>query len=78
MPLFVRAGSIVPMCPDMEWTSEKPANPIELRIYRGADGDFTLYEDEGDSYDYEKGVCSTISFHWDEKAQQLAIVDRKG
>ena len=50
---------------------EKPADPIELRIYRGADGDFTLYEDENDNYDYEKGVYATIPFHWDDAKQTL-------
>jgi alpha-D-xyloside xylohydrolase len=78
IPLFVRAGSIVPMGPEIEWSTEKPADPLELRVYRGADGDFTLYEDEGDSYDYEKGAYATIPFHWDEKAQVLTIDDRKG
>jgi alpha-D-xyloside xylohydrolase len=78
MPIFVRAGSIVPMGPDEEYTQEKPADPIELRVYRGADGDFTLYEDEGDSYDYEKGVYATIPLHWDEAKQTLTIGERKG
>ncbi len=78
MPLFIRAGSIVPMGPEIEWAAEQPADPLELRIYRGADGEFTLYEDENDSYDYEKGVYATILFHWDEKAQTLTIGDRKG
>src|ERR1700684_4274983 len=49
------SGSIVPLGPDVEWSTEKPANSIELRLYRGADGEFTLYEDENDNYDYEKG-----------------------
>ncbi|HAL55006.1 MAG TPA: hypothetical protein DCP63_00650 [Bacteroidetes bacterium] len=78
LPLFVRAGSIVPMGPEVQWASEKPADPIELRIYRGADGDFVLYEDEGDSYDYEKGIYSTISLHWNESKQELTIGDRNG
>src|SRR5262249_53595052 len=60
IPLYVRAGSIVPIGPDVEYAAEKPADPIELRVYRGADGAFTLYEDEGDSYRYEKGVHATI------------------
>jgi len=78
LPLFVRAGSIVPLGPDMEFVSQKPADPIELRIYRGADGDFTLYEDQGDTYNYEKGMHSTITFHWDETKQALTIGDRHG
>ena len=53
-------GSIVPLGPDEEWSTEKAEDPIELRIYRGADGDFTLYEDENDTYNYEKGAYATI------------------
>ncbi len=78
LPLYVRAGSIVPLGPDEEWSTEKPADPIELRIYRGADGDFTLYEDENDNYDYEKGVHATIPLHWDNDRQTLTIGDRQG
>jgi alpha-D-xyloside xylohydrolase len=57
---------------------EKPADPIELRVYRGASGDFTLYEDEGDSYDYEKGAYALIPFHWDDTRQVLSIGERRG
>jgi alpha-D-xyloside xylohydrolase len=78
LPLYVRAGSILPLGPDEEWSTEKPADPIELRIYRGANGDFTLYEDENDNYDYEKGVNATIPLHWDDAAHTLTIGDRKG
>ena len=78
LPLYVRAGSILPLGPDEEWSTEKPADPIELRIYRGANGDFTLYEDENDNYDYEKGVYATIPLHWDDAAHTLTIGDRKG
>ena len=78
IPLYVRAGSIVPMGPDEEWSDQKPADPMELRIYPGADADFTLYEDENDTYNYEKGVCSTISFHWNDAKQSLTIGERKG
>ena len=78
LPLYVRAGSILPLGPDEEWSTQKPADPIELRIYRGADGDFTLYEDENDSYDYEKGAYATIPIHWDDGKQALTIGDRKG
>lgn len=78
LPLFVRAGSIVPLGPEEEWSTEKQEDPIELRIYRGADGDFTLYEDENDSYNYEKGVYATIPFHWDDAKQTLTIGERKG
>jgi len=78
LPLFVRAGSIVPMGPEKEWSTQKPEDPIELRIYRGADGDFTLYEDENDGYNYEKGVYATIPFHWDDAKHTLTIAERKG
>jgi alpha-D-xyloside xylohydrolase len=78
IPLYVRAGSIVPMGPLIEYTGEKPADPIELRIYPGADGDFTLYEDAGDSYNYEKGEYSTIPLHWNDGQRTLTIGARKG
>jgi alpha-D-xyloside xylohydrolase len=78
LPLYVRAGSILPLGPDEEWSTEKPADPIELRIYPGADGDFTLYEDENDNYNYEKGIYATIRFHWDDARRSLTIDDRKG
>ncbi len=78
LPLYVRAGSIVPLGPDEEWSTQKTADPIELRIYRGANGDFTLYEDENDNYDYEKGAYATIPLHWDDAARTLTIGDRKG
>jgi alpha-D-xyloside xylohydrolase len=78
MPLFVRAGSIVPMGPDVQYAAEKPADPIELRIYAGADGHFTLYEDENDTYNYEKGAYATIACAWDDASKTLTIGDRKG
>jgi alpha-D-xyloside xylohydrolase len=76
--LYVRAGSILPLGPDEEWSTEKAADPIELRIYPGADGDFTLYEDENDTYNYEKGAYATIPLHWNDSAHSLTIGDRKG
>jgi len=78
LPLFVRAGSIVPMGPAMEWSTEKPADPIELRIYPGADGDFTLYEDENDNYNYQKGKHATIALHWNDAAKTLSLGAREG
>ena len=78
IPLYVRAGSIVPMGPDVEYATEKPADPIELRVYAGADGDFTLYEDENDTYNYEKGSYATIPIHWNDAGKQLTIGERKG
>jgi alpha-D-xyloside xylohydrolase len=78
IPLFVPAGSIIPLGPDLQYTDEKPAEPIELRIYTGANGSFTLYEDEGDSYNYEKGIFATIPIQWNEANQTLTIGERKG
>lgn len=78
IPLYVRAGAIVPVGPEIEWAAEKPADPIELRVFRGANGAFTLYEDENDTYDYEKGVYATIPIEWNEAKQTLTIGERKG
>jgi alpha-D-xyloside xylohydrolase len=78
IPLYVRAGSIVPLGPEIEYTGEKPAGPIELRIYKGADGTFELYQDAGDSYDYENGAHSVIPLRWSESTRTLRIDDRKG
>jgi alpha-D-xyloside xylohydrolase len=78
MPLYVRAGSIVPFGPVVQYATEKPADPIELRVYRGADGKFTLYEDEGDNYDYEKGKYITIPISWNEAKRTLEIGKRSG
>ncbi|MGB7280617.1 MAG: glycoside hydrolase family 31 protein [Candidatus Acidiferrum sp.] len=78
MPLYIRAGAILPLGPDVEYAAQKSADPIELRIYRGANGAFTLYEDENDTYDYEKGVYATIPFSWDDAANTLTIGDRSG
>jgi alpha-D-xyloside xylohydrolase len=78
MPLYVRAGSILPMGPEIEYAEQNPGGPIELRIYRGADGQFDLYEDAGDSYDYEKGQHSVIPIRWNERASVLTIGGREG
>ena len=78
LPLFVKPGAIVPMGPFLQYSSEKPADPIELRIYRGANGKFTLYEDQGDTYDYEKGKYATIPISWDDAKRTLEIGIRTG
>jgi len=78
MPLFVRAGSIVPLGPEIEYATQDPAGAIEVRIYRGADGKFDLYEDSGDSYDYEKGQHSIIPLRWDDRNRTLTIGAREG
>ena len=77
IPLFVKAGSVVPMGKVIQSSAEK-SDTLEIRIYEGADARFELYEDEGDNYNYEKGLYSTITFRWDDKAQKLTISDRKG
>jgi alpha-D-xyloside xylohydrolase len=78
MPLFVRAGSILPLGPVVQYAAEKPAAPLEIRVYRGADGAFTLYEDEGDNYNYEKGKYSTIPLTWNDATGTLTIGLRHG
>jgi alpha-D-xyloside xylohydrolase len=78
MPLYVKAGSILPMGPFEQYSYEKKADSLEIRIYEGADGNFTLYEDEGDNYNYEKGKYSTIDFVWNNKNRTFTIKDRKG
>jgi alpha-D-xyloside xylohydrolase len=78
IPLFVRAGSIIPFGPDIQWTNEKPADNITLYVYAGENGKFTLYEDEGVNYNYEKGKYATIEFSYDDATSTLTISDRKG
>lgn len=78
MPLYVKAGSIIPMGPVMEYATERPADKIELRIYAGADGEFEFYEDENDNYNYEKGKFSVFKLRWNDKKHQLIISDTKG
>ncbi len=78
IPLFVKAGSVIPMGEFIQYTGEKPAEPLEIRIYEGADGEFTLYEDENDSYNYEEGKYSTITFNWDNTNKTLTVSDRNG
>ncbi|MBP5409181.1 MAG: DUF5110 domain-containing protein [Prevotella sp.] len=78
VPMFVRAGSILPLGPEMQWVGEKSWDNLELRVYPGADGSFVLYEDEGDNYNYEKGIYSTITFQWNDKSKILTIGARQG
>ena len=78
MPLFVKEGSIIPFGPEIQYTDEKPANPITLFIYIGRDCAFTLYEDEGTNYNYENGACSTIKFSFNNETGELTIGERKG
>ena len=78
MPIFVRAGSIIPMGPKQQYSGEKPGAPIELRVYPGADGEFVLYEDEGDNTNYENGAYATIPIRWDNTKKELTIGKRSG
>ena len=78
MPLYVRAGAILPMGPVVQYAAEQSGKPLEIRVYRGADGAFTLYGDEGDNYNYEKGEYSTIPLTWNDAAGTLTIGSRQG
>lgn len=78
LPLFIRAGSIVPLGPEVEYADQEPASPIELRIYAGADGEFNLYQDAGDGYGYESGAYSLIPIRWSDTEHKLFIGGREG
>ena len=78
MPLYVKAGTILPIGPKVQYATEKKWDNLEIRIYEGANGEFTLYEDENDNYNYEKGICSTISFVWNDMKKTLTIAERYG
>ena len=78
IPLFVRAGSIVPTGPDVQYTSEKAWTNLTVQIYPGADGEFILYEDEGDNYNYENGAYTEIPMTWSDKARTLTLGKRTG
>jgi alpha-D-xyloside xylohydrolase len=78
LPLYVKAGSIVPMTGVQIQYATQASDPLEIRIYPGQNGSFTLYEDEGDTYDYETGAYSLITFTWDDTAKTLSIGDRQG
>jgi len=78
LPLFVKTGSIVPFGPKLQFSGEQPGAEIEIRVYQGANGSFTLYEDEGDSYRYEQGQRATIPFTWNQSERTLTIGARSG
>ena len=78
IPLYVKAGTILPMGPEVEYATEKRWDNLDLKIYPGADGEFVLYEDENDNYNYEKGAYTEIRFSWDDAAKTLTVDDRKG
>ncbi|MFD1256086.1 TIM-barrel domain-containing protein [Mucilaginibacter terrae] len=78
IPLYVKAGSILPLGPQVQFAEEKKWDNLEIVVYPGADGDFTLYEDENDNYHYEEGKYSEIKFHWNDAKHSLQISTRKG
>jgi alpha-D-xyloside xylohydrolase len=78
MPLYVKAGAIIPIGPELQYTSEKPADPITLYVYAGADGAFTIYEDEGLNYNYEDGKFTRIPLQWNNATRTLTIGKRQG
>uniref|UniRef100_A0AAU6WJM5 DUF5110 domain-containing protein n=1 Tax=Chryseobacterium endophyticum TaxID=1854762 RepID=A0AAU6WJM5_9FLAO len=78
IPLYIKAGSIIPFGPDVQYATEKKWDYLTVKIYPGTDADFVLYEDEFDNYNYEKGAFTEIPFHWNEKSKTLTIEARKG
>jgi alpha-D-xyloside xylohydrolase len=78
IPLYVRAGSILPMGPVRQYVDDQPDAPVELHIYPGSDGAFSLYEDEGDAYNYETGAFSCIPMRWQDESRTLTLGTRSG
>ena len=78
IPLYVKAGSIIPVGPSVQFATEKSWDDLQVRIYPGADGEFTLYEDENDNYNYEKGKYTTVRMTWSNKDRKLTIHPRMG
>ncbi len=78
LPVFARAGSIIPFGPELQYTAEKPADPITLYVYAGADGAFSLYEDEGLNYNYENGAFTRIPIQWSDATRTLSLGKREG
>jgi alpha-D-xyloside xylohydrolase len=78
IPLYMRAGSIVPMGPELQYAAQKQADTIELRVYRGANGSFTLYEDQGDNYTYQSGSYATIPLTYNDATGKITIGGRSG
>ncbi|MDR0811355.1 MAG: DUF5110 domain-containing protein [Paludibacter sp.] len=78
MPLYIRAGSIIPFAPVMQYATERRWDNLEIRIYAGADGEFTLYEDENENYNYERSAFSTIKFVWNNSEKMLTIGSTQG
>jgi alpha-D-xyloside xylohydrolase len=78
LPLYVRGGSIVPMGPQVQYATQAPDAPYEIRIYPGADARFTIYEDDNETYAYEKGERATYDLVWNDHAHTLTVGARQG
>lgn len=78
MPVFVKAGTILPLAEGLQYASQKPEKPLELVIYPGADAKLKLYEDEGNNYDFEKGAYAVTEFTWNDREQKLSVGERTG
>ena len=78
IPVFIPEGAILPIGPEMQWSDEKKPELIDLYVYAGKDGSYTLYEDEGTNYNYEKGKYAVIDFKYDDARKQITIGARKG
>ena len=78
IPVFARAGSVLPLGPVVQYADEKTAEPIEIRVYPGADGSFALYDDAGDGHGYDKGEYAVVRIAWHDKARRLAFERRSG
>ncbi len=78
IPVYVKAGTILPIGPDVQYSTEKKWDDLKLSVYPGADGEFTLYEDEFDNYNYEKGAYTTLPMKWDEQTRTLTLEERSG
>ena len=78
IPLYIKAGSIIPFGPQVQYATEKKWDNLEIRVYPGANGEFSLYEDENDNYNYEKGAYSTITFSWNDASKSLTVNNRNG
>jgi alpha-D-xyloside xylohydrolase len=78
IPLFIPAGSIIPVGPDIQYATQITDEPVELRVYSGKNAEFTLYDDEGDTYNYEKGICAQIPIRWDDDTRSLTLGNQEG
>ncbi|WP_373284794.1 glycoside hydrolase family 31 protein [Pedobacter zeae] len=78
IPVFVKAGSIVPLGPNQQYVGEKPDAPLEIRIYPGKNGTFTVYDDDGTTYDYQKGKTSSYDLSWNDTRREFRISKRRG